>query len=260
METSGILSWHYFSEEENDFMKVRNWRVRVGSGRVLLSWGNISICWRLRISLAKTWRQVRSFAVTHIELSKLYLLPLCLSFLFLCLFFCVCLPLLFFPLFPFLFLYIPDADAACIPIDMDDLFLIKQTFHLGQIFPYTKLNLPFVASPVVPVLLSRTTQSMTNSSALNPSKAWILWSCFPLICSSPSQQLPPAPWLFPTPKFLGLSSSWLPLLDTHQYLCILLTLWDPTQINTLALDWVTQNRKDPSPPLCYLPCLSWWNQ
>lgn len=87
---------------------------------------------------------------------------------------------------------------------MDDLFLIKQTFHLRQIFPYTKLNLPFVASPVVLVLLSRTTQSMTNSSALNPSKAWILWSCFPLICSSPSQQLPPAPWLIPTPKFLGL--------------------------------------------------------
>ena len=43
---------------------------------------------------------------------------------------------------------------------------------------------------------------------------------------------------------------------THSNISVSITLWGPTQINTLALVWITQNRKDPSLPLCYLPCLS----
>lgn len=49
--------------------------------------------------------------------------------------------------FPFLFLHISDADSVCIPSDMDNSFIIRKTFHLGQVVCYTELNLSSVAFP-----------------------------------------------------------------------------------------------------------------
>lgn len=81
--------------------------------------------------------------VTHPVLSKLSSAPLPFLFLPFSLFLFVWLSCS--PVFLFLFLHMPDADSVCIPIDIDDSFLVRQTSPWTDFSLHT-VNLPSVAS------------------------------------------------------------------------------------------------------------------
>lgn len=221
--TSGVVSFR--RGKLDTYFQSKEW------GRVLLSWGNISICWYFKIPLMKTWKGRSDSSVQQLNMyfkkcfffCFIFSLFFCLYiFLFFYLSFCVHLTLLFslqsFPVFP----HISDADSTCEPVDMEDSFLIRQTI------PWTDFSLygaecAFCSFPLC-----------FQHGSLGPHRTWptpLPWALqkpdysdhtfhrsVPLL-SNASQSLS-----YLIPKFLGFSSSWSSLLDTHQYMWILFKL------------------------------------
>lgn len=185
-------------------------------------------------------------AATHHLLSKWFLLPhlfsffhFCLSFSFLSLFSCLSHSPVHHSVFPF-----PSIISLMQTLSSVD---VVNSFLMRQNSPRTGFSLDEADSSVIPSLLSRATKNTINSSALSPPEAWILCPCFPFICSFSSRQLPPAPQLCRTSKFLVTTVGHMPIYP------------DPSYIVGPHMDQYSSSELSSTEKihhLWYMPCLS----